>query len=58
MAGYGQHGRQWVKVGATLSKIAAMLLSGEETWKILCTNNHVYKFAFIYQEVNSSNTEV
>ena len=41
--------------GATISKIAAMLLSGEETSKILYTKDLVYKFDFVYQEVNSSN---
>ena len=43
------------KVGATISKITAMLLSSEETSKILCTNDLACKFAFVYQEVTSSN---
>ena len=32
-----------------------LLLSIEETSKILYTINHAYKFAFVNQQVNSSN---
>ena len=44
----------YLYVGTTICKITVML-STEETSMILCTNNHMYKFAFAYQEVNSSN---
>ena len=50
-----QHHLSYNKVGATISKITAMLLSSEETSKILCTIDLVYKFAFVFQEVTLSN---
>ena len=32
-----------------------MSLPSEETSKIFCTNDLVYKFTFVYQEVTSNN---